>query len=89
MHELEEIKQIQMQNKPRINKSKEQILADMASKQKVEHIKEVVRKVFPLLKVPTIYDGQTTLNALTGFIKADLEEKIKAAVPEADRRLTR
>lgn len=61
---------------PRINKTKEQILSDIKQKQKVEHIKEVVRKVYPLLDVDTIYDAQTVLNAIQGFIKVDLEERL-------------
>ena len=62
----------------RKNKSKTEITEDMKRTQKVAHMKEVVSKVFPLLKVPTIYDAQTTLNAVSGFIKADLEEKLEA-----------
>lgn len=65
-----------MQKEPRINKTKEQIQAEMKHKEKVAHMKDVVRRIFPLLSVPTIYDAQTTLNAITGFIKADLEEKM-------------
>lgn len=61
---------------PRVNKSKEQISAEIKSLEKVKHIKEVVRKVYPLLDVDTIYDGQTVLNALQGFIKVELEEKL-------------
>lgn len=59
----------------RINKTKDQIAEDIVRQQKVAHIKDIVRRIFPLLEVPTIYDAQTTLNALVGFIKADLEEK--------------
>lgn len=61
---------------PRINKSKEQISAEIKALEKVKHIKEVVRKVYPLLNVETIYDGQTVLNALQGFIKVELEERV-------------
>lgn len=57
------------------NKSKAQIADDMRRIAQNKHVKEVVQKIFPLLKVPTIYDGQTVVNAIAGFIKADLEEK--------------
>jgi|ERR1035437_3899060 hypothetical protein len=63
---------------PRINKTKEEIKAEMERISNIAHMKDVVRKVFPLLTVPTIYDAQTTLNALVGFIKADIEEKTNA-----------
>ena len=59
----------------RKNKTKEELVAEIKSRQKIEHIKDVVRKLFPYLDVPTIYDAQTTLSAIVGFIKADLEEK--------------
>lgn len=62
----------------RQNKTKEQIEADILSLQRVNHMKEIVRKIFPLLEVPTIYDGQTVLNAFSGFAKADLQEKLEA-----------
>ncbi len=62
--------------KPRTNKSKEQILLEMKQMEKVKHIKEVVRKVYPLLDVDTIYDAQTVLNAIQGFVKVDLEERL-------------
>lgn len=60
------------------NKSKEQIVADIKQLEKIKHIKQIVRNVYPMLKVDTIYDAQTVLNALQGFIKVDLEEKLGA-----------
>lgn len=63
-------------DKPRINKTKDQIAQEMKQLAKVKHIKEVVRKVYPLLDVDTIYDAQTVLNAIQGFIKVDLEERL-------------
>ncbi len=60
----------------RTNITKAQIENEMAQKQKVEHIKAVVRKVYPLLDVDSIYDAQTVLNAIQGFIKVDLEERL-------------
>ncbi len=61
---------------PRVNKSKEQIEADLKQIEKVKHIKHIVRETFPLLKVDTIYDAQTVLNALQGFIKVELEKRV-------------
>lgn len=59
---------------PRLNKSKEQIQSEINQVEKVKHIKDVVRRVYPLLQdVDSIYDAQTVLNALQGFIKVDLE----------------
>lgn len=62
----------------RENKTKEQITNEIKQRQKVEHIKQVVRKIYPLLDVETIYDAQTVLGAIQGFIKLELEEKLDA-----------
>lgn len=61
----------------RINKSKDQIAADIAHAEKVNHMKEIVKTLFPFLeKVETIYDAQTAVNALSGFITAHIEKKV-------------
>lgn len=61
----------------RIPKTKEDIKSQVELNQKVEHIKDVVRTIFPLLKgVDTIYEAQTVVNALSGFISAHLETKL-------------
>lgn len=61
----------------RVNKSKEQILNDMDHAKKVAHIKEMVRQLFPLVEnVDTVYDAQTAVNALSGFIAAHIENKV-------------
>ena len=60
---------------PRKNKSKDEITEEIKRTQKIAHIKKVVKDIFPKLEVETIYDAQTVLNALSGFIKADLEDK--------------
>lgn len=66
-----------MQNEKRLNKSKEEILADMQHQQKVAHIKEIARAVYPLLEnVDSIYDAQTSVNALSGFIAAEIEKSV-------------
>jgi hypothetical protein len=70
-------KKVEKSLKKRVNKSKEEIVSDFAKVEKIAHIKEVVRKVFPLLEnMKTIYDGQTTVNALAGFIDAHVEKKV-------------
>lgn len=62
----------------RQNKTKQEIVGDMQFQAKVAHLKEVVRKLFPELdKQETIYDAQTVVNALSGFISAHLEQKMK------------
>ncbi len=64
----------------RVNKTKDEIAKEMAHKAKVEHQKALARRMFPLLEVETIYDGQTALNALSGYIKFEIavrESKLK------------
>lgn len=48
----------------------------MEQQKKVVQIKEIVRKVFPLLTVDTVYDGQTTVNALAGLIAGEIDKKV-------------
>ncbi len=63
--------------KVRTNKTKEQIVDDMKHQEKVAHIKDVVRGIFPYLeKVDTVYDAQTVVNALSGFIAALIEKNV-------------
>lgn len=64
----------------RVNKTKDEIAKEMAHKAKVEKQKALARRMFPLLEVETIYDGQTALNALSGYIKFEMavrESKLK------------
>lgn len=66
-----------MNTEPRKNKSKEEIVADIKHQQKVAHIKELVKIIYPSLeKVDSVYDAQTTVNALSGFITALIEKKV-------------
>lgn len=63
---------------PRKNLSKEQITEQLANEQKISHIKEIVRKAFPVIeKLDTIYDAQTAVNALDGLIAVEIEKKVK------------
>lgn len=64
----------------RVNKTKDEIAKEMAHNAKVEKQKALARRMFPLLEVETIYDGQTALNALSGYIKFEMavrESKLK------------
>lgn len=62
--------------KKRINKSKEQITADLEHKSKVEREKTLVKLIFPALGTQkTVYDAQTVLGALSGFIKVEIDKK--------------
>jgi hypothetical protein len=61
----------------RINKSKGEIVEDIKRKEKIEHMKWVVRTLYPLIeRQDTIYDAQTVVNALSGFITAHIEKKV-------------
>lgn len=60
----------------RINKTKDQLIAEMQNKSKIDHQKFMVRTLFPLLETQeSIYDAQTAVNALSGFIKYEIEQK--------------
>jgi hypothetical protein len=60
----------------KVPKTKDEIASDIARSQKVEHMKDVVRYVYPIIeKVDSIYDAQTVVNALSGFIMAHVEAK--------------
>lgn len=60
--------------KKRQNMTEHQILMEMQAKQRVEHAKDIVRGMFPILEeVETIYDAQTVVNALCGFIMPHIE----------------
>lgn len=62
--------------KKRVNKSKEEIAAEMKHKAVVTQQKELVKKIFAAISSQdTIFDAQTVLNALSGFIKYELSQK--------------
>lgn len=61
----------------RINKTKEQIVADMKRKNSEESAKKIARDVFPFLTTnKTIYDSQTTVSAVSGYLKYELSKRI-------------
>ena len=60
----------------KVPKSKEEIKSDIKRQEKIQHMKDIVRSIYPIIeKVDSIYDGQTVVNALSGFISAHVENK--------------
>jgi len=70
----------QMMPKPkRVNKSKDQLIADLKNIEKINREKTLVKLMFPYLKdQKSIYDAQTVLGALSGFVKIELDKKVAA-----------
>lgn len=61
----------------RNNLSKDEIKSQLEMDTKVNHLKDVIRSLFPHLEtLDTIYDAQTVVNALSGFISAHVEKKL-------------
>jgi hypothetical protein len=61
----------------RKNLSKEEIARVMTASEANAHVKEIIEKIFPHLEgLDSIYDAQTVVNALSGFISAHIEEKL-------------
>ena len=61
----------------RVPKSKDELKMQMKHMQKIERQKKVARLIFPLLSpLKTIYDAQTVVMALSGFIKAEIANKM-------------
>lgn len=60
---------------PRPNK--EQLLAEVKQRQKVEHEKDIAKLIWPLIHIEglTIYDAQTVLAAASGFIAYEVQKK--------------
>ena len=60
----------------RENKSKEEIAAEMKRNEKVKRDKILVKLMFPFIEnLKSIYDAQTVLSAVSGYMKADLASK--------------
>ena len=60
----------------RINKSKEQIKAEMLLKSEISHEKQLASMIFPeLQKQATVYDAQTLLHGLSGYIHHQIENR--------------
>lgn len=62
---------------PRVNKKKEELIAEIERKQRIDNDKDLVKKMFPLIaNMKTIYDAQTALSALSGFIVYGIDKKM-------------
>jgi hypothetical protein len=67
----------------RQNKSKEELLKEAEYRAIVTKKKELVKEIFPLLqKQKTLYDAQTVMGALAGFISQELKNKNDALILE-------
>lgn len=63
----------------RVNKTKPEILDDLQRKAKAEKEKSLARRIFPHIQnEASIYDAQTVVQALAGFIDYDLMRKEQA-----------
>lgn len=72
--------------KKRVNKSKDELRAELDHKNKIAKQKIIARKIFPLVKgFKTIYDAQTAVQAIAGFIKLGIaNEMITLTVKSLD-----
>ena len=66
-----------MPTKPkRVNKTKDELIAIQERQNKIEREKTLVKLMFPLVEnMKTIYDAQTVLSALSGYIKLEVDKK--------------
>lgn len=70
-----------MLKKPRVNKSKPELEAEILRKQKIDRQKVLARLIFPFIEdQKSIYDAQTVVMALSGFIKAAIAERMTKLV---------
>ena len=61
----------------RINKTKEQIKAEMLVKQDIEKEHKLAILLFPYLqRMETVYDAQTLLHGIAGYVSHELEKKM-------------
>lgn len=61
---------------PRVNKTKDQLKAEMLLKQDISHEKQLATLIFPYLqKQATVYDAQTLLHGIAGYLHHELENK--------------
>lgn len=67
--------------KPRVNKKKEELVADIEKTQRIERMKVLARLIWPFLEPQkTIYDAQTVLNATAGFLKQEFNKKAELII---------
>lgn len=57
----------------RTNKTKNEIVDEIKRKEKVAHEKAMVKDIFPIIEnMATVYDAQTVLSAVSGFIQGEI-----------------
>lgn len=62
--------------KPRVNKTKDELIAEQKHKAKIEKMAAIAKLMFPMIKnQEKIYDAQTVLFALSGYIEEGLKIK--------------
>lgn len=60
----------------RVNKTKDQIASEIKHFEKVNREKALVKLMFPIIaNQSTIYNAQTVLSALSGFIKNEMDKR--------------
>lgn len=65
-----------MPKKPRVNKTKTEIALEMGKQERVKQNIAIVKSIFPFISdLASVYDAQTALSALAGFITLDLQKK--------------
>lgn len=65
-----------MPKKPRVNKTKTEIALEMGKQERVKQEIALVKSIFPFIQdLASVYDAQTALSALSGFITFDLQKK--------------
>lgn len=65
-----------MIKKPRVNKTKAELIIQQKQEAKIAHSASLVKIMFPLLETQeSIYDAQTALHALGGYIEYGLKIK--------------
>lgn len=68
---------VQKSLKKKLNKTKEEIVSDIQQAEKIKALKQMVSDIYPfLVSQKTIYDAQTVVNALSGFIAAHVQKKV-------------
>lgn len=70
-----------MQKKPRVNKNKDEIAAQMKQDARIARQKVLARLIFPFIEdQKTIYNAQTVVMAASGFIKAAVAQRMTELV---------
>lgn len=61
---------------PRKSKSKKELIEDIARRERIDRQRALAKTMFPFVAdLPTIYDAQTVMNALAGYIEFGFKKK--------------